>query len=133
MLYLISLFTYVEFWGKIRKYKKKKEKKIYHGGSSYSVYVQYFPSFHCTCMFHFEQVRQRINLNIRHKVCIVWGETILLHIFKAIKCFIGLPLWLSGKESVWVCRKPRFHPWSKKIPHAAEQLSLRATSIESML
>ena len=50
-------------------------------------------------MFHFESVRHRINLNIRDKVYIVWGETILLHIFKAIKCFIGLPLWLSRKES----------------------------------
>ena len=34
----------------------------------------------------------------------------------------GLPWWLSGKESACQCRKHRFDPWSRKIPHASEQL-----------
>ena len=28
----------------------------------------------------------------------------------------GLPRWLSGKESTCQCRRPRFHPWVRKIP-----------------
>ena len=40
---------------------------------------------------------------------------------------IGLPSWLSGKESACQCRRLRFDPWSKKIPHAAEQVSLYIT------
>ena len=27
----------------------------------------------------------------------------------------GLPRWLSGKESVCQCRRPRFDPWVRKI------------------
>ena len=37
--------------------------------------------------------------------------------------FLGLPWWLSGKESACQCRIHRFNPWSGKIPHAVEQLS----------
>ena len=29
---------------------------------------------------------------------------------------IGLPWWLSGKESAWQCRRHRFNPWVGKIP-----------------
>ena len=35
------------------------------------------------------------------------------------QCPLGLPRWLSGKESVCQCRRcrrPRFHPWVRKIP-----------------
>ena len=31
---------------------------------------------------------------------------------------LGLPWWLSGKESFCQCRRHRFNPWSRKIPHA---------------
>ena len=44
-----------------------------------------------------------------------------------------LPWWLSGKESACQCRRHRFNPWSRKIPHAAEQLSPCATTIELAL
>ena len=44
--------------------------------------------------------------------------------------FWGLPWWLSGKESACQCRRHRFDPWSGKIPHATEQLSLWATTVE---
>ena len=30
--------------------------------------------------------------------------------------------WLSGKETTCQCRRHRFHPWSRKIPHASEPL-----------
>ena len=34
----------------------------------------------------------------------------------------GLPLWLRGKESTCQCRRLRFDPRSRKIPHATEHL-----------
>ena len=36
--------------------------------------------------------------------------------------YLGLPWWLSGKESTCQCRRHRFDPWSRKIPHSSEQL-----------
>ena len=38
--------------------------------------------------------------------------------------------WVSGKESTCRCRRHEFHPCLRKIPQAAEQLSLWATTIE---
>ena len=43
----------------------------------------------------------------------------------------GLPWWSSGYESTCQCRGHRFNPWSRKIPHAAGQLSLRAATTEA--
>ena len=34
-----------------------------------------------------------------------------------------LPWWLSGTESTCQCRRQGLYPWSRKIPHAAEQPS----------
>ena len=45
-------------------------------------------------------------------------------------CLLGLSWWLSGKESTCQCR---FDPWSEKIPHAMEQLSPCATTLEPVL
>ena len=36
---------------------------------------------------------------------------------------LGRPSWLSGKESTCQSRRQGLDPWSRKIPHAAEQLS----------
>ena len=47
-----------------------------------------------------------------------------------IKTDEGLPWWLSGYESAWQCRGHGFDPWSGKIPHAVEQLSLCTTTTE---
>ena len=33
------------------------------------------------------------------------------------KSMLGLPWWLSGKESACQCRGHGFDPWSRKIPH----------------
>ena len=46
---------------------------------------------------------------------------------------MGLPWWLSGKESVLQCKRHRFDPWSGKIPHAAENLSSCTTTAEQSL
>ena len=43
---------------------------------------------------------------------------------------VRLPWWLGGKESACQCRRHRFDPWSRKIPHALEQLSLCCTTTE---
>ena len=40
-----------------------------------------------------------------------------------------LPWWFSGEESICQCRRHRFDPWSGKIPCAAGQLSLCATTV----
>ena len=45
----------------------------------------------------------------------------------------GLSRWSSGKESACHCRRHRFNPWSRKIPHASEQLSPSATTTEPVL
>ena len=45
----------------------------------------------------------------------------------------GLPWWLSGKESACQCRRHRFNPWSRKIPHALKQLSPCTTAVEPVL
>ena len=39
------------------------------------------------------------------------------------KLKLGLPWWHSGYESACQCRGHGFEPWSRKIPHATEQLS----------
>ena len=44
----------------------------------------------------------------------------------------GLPWWLFVKESAWQCRKHRFDPWSKRVPHATK-LNQCATTIEPVL
>ena len=38
------------------------------------------------------------------------------------KMTIGLPWWLSGKEFTCQCRRHRFDPWARKIPHVSKQL-----------
>ena len=49
------------------------------------------------------------------------------------KMWCGLPWWHSGWESACQCRGQGFEPWSRKIPHAAEQLSPGATTTEPVL
>ena len=46
------------------------------------------------------------------------------------KSVLGLPWWCSGEESACQYRGHRFEPWSRKIPHATEQLSPCATTTE---
>jgi len=47
--------------------------------------------------------------------------------------FGGLPWWFNGEESTCQCRRQRFDPWSKKIPHALEQLNPCTITIEPVL
>ena len=45
----------------------------------------------------------------------------------------GFPGGSVGKNPLHQCRRPGFDPWSGKIPHAEEQLSTCATTIELVL
>ena len=47
------------------------------------------------------------------------------------KSILGLPWWLSGKESALQCRRHGSNPWSGKIPNAAKHLSECASTIKS--
>ena len=60
-----------------------------------------------------------------------WCELYMIQWFFITKMLTGLPWWHSGKESTCQCRGHGFEPWSGKIPHATEQLSLCATTTEA--
>ena len=57
----------------------------------------------------------------------MWPDLIMTHFkYWNKKIVIGLPWWLSGRESTCQCRIHGLDPWSRKIPHAMEQLTLSA-------
>ena len=45
----------------------------------------------------------------------------------------GTPWWFSGKDFAFQCKRHQYDPWSRKIPHAAEQQSLCAPTLEPVL
>ena len=49
--------------------------------------------------------------------CLPWRGNPLYHLVTS-RISLGVPRWLSGKESSCQRRRHRFHPWSRKIPHA---------------
>ena len=51
------------------------------------------------------------------------AASFLLYSFNFRKVKVGLPWRLSDKESAGQCRRHGFHPWTGRIPHAAEQLA----------
>ena len=50
-----------------------------------------------------------------------------------IKAYTGLAWWHSRWESACQCRQHGFNPWSRKIPHAVDQLSPCPTTAEPTL
>ena len=50
-----------------------------------------------------------------------------------MRCLPGLPWWLSGKEPACQGRRHGFGLWSRKIPHATEQLTPSTTTFEPVL
>ena len=52
---------------------------------------------------------------------------------KQTNIFLGLPWWLSGGEFTCQRRRHGYDPWSRRIPHATEQRSPSATTIEPVL
>ena len=88
-----------------------------------------------------------LNIQIMLSVCSLWSLThfdctinynqiktmTTLALTHPIESCLGLPWWLSGKESTCQCRRHGFDPWSSKIPYTSEQLSPCATAIELVL
>ena len=72
----------------------------------------------------FDKIQHPFMIKTLQKVGI---EGAYLNIKKAI---YGLPWWRSDWESACQCRGHGFEPWSRKIPHAAEQLGPWATTTE---
>ena len=74
------------------------------------------------------------SLNIWIMSSLLWSWTVgalewkLRNITKNIST--GLPWWFSGKE--FTCSHG-FNPWSRRIRHAVQQVSLCATTIESVI
>ena len=46
---------------------------------------------------------------------------------------VGLPWWLSGKESACHCSRHEFRPWSGRIPYTTERLNPYTTTAEPVL
>ena len=66
-----------------------------------------------------------------HLCWILWNREKITHTNYALKhTRWGLPWWRSGWESACQCRGHGFKPWSRKIPHAVEQLGPWATTTE---
>ena len=47
---------------------------------------------------------------------VIYNYVIPNHIYYLTTICLGLPWWLSGKESAFHCRRPRFDPCVRKIP-----------------
>jgi len=63
-----------------------------------------------SCILHPASLKNDILYNvIQHKIQGIDFNAILL-------TRLGLPRWLSGKESTCQCRRCRLHPWVRKIP-----------------
>ena len=49
------------------------------------------------------------------------------------KAFWRVPWWSSGKESTCQCRRHRFNPWSREMPHVLGLLSLCAATATELM
>ena len=70
-----------------------------------------------------------LSLYLQNGLILVISYCWLLRV-KDKKYIEGLPWWRSGWESACQCRGHGFEPWPGKIPYAAEQLGLWATTAE---
>ena len=52
---------------------------------------------------------------------------------KSSVLIIGLPLWLSGKESACQCKRLRFNPWIRKIPREGNGKPLQYSCLENSM
>ena len=76
-----------------------------------------------------EELGRKCKIFYKYNISIFYKQ---VRLFKNIRN-IGLPCWLSGKESTCQCKRHGFGPCSRKIPHAAEQLSRCTTTIDPVL
>ena len=72
----------------------------------------------CVCVYGWKDIHELTTTTKKKKVknhCLE-GDSVLT---KAYNSYIGLPRWLSGKESASGCRshrRHRFNPWVRKTP-----------------
>ena len=113
----------------------------WHSNSTPGIYLRKLKTYICinTCTWMLITALLTFTKNWKQPKCPTMGEWInklwLIHTMKwyiAIKRkeLLGLPWWRSGWESACQRRGHGFEPWSGKIPHAAEQLGLWATTTE---
>ena len=55
----------------------------------------------------------------------LWEDSVKINLLAICKESLGLPRWLSGKESAYQCRGRGFDPWSRKIPKEGNGNSLQ--------
>ena len=70
--------------------------------------------------------------NIDNTAFIGSWETFIVIIILKIFLFKGFPGGANGKESACQCKRTKSIPWSRKIPHAMEQLSPCSTALEAV-
>ena len=52
---------------------------------------------------------------LHYRICVCRGKKLYWHIISPTTTLRELPQWLSGKESICQCRRPKFDPWVGKI------------------
>ena len=55
-------------------------------------------------------------IGLHYRICVCRGKKLYWHIIFPATPLRELPQWLSGKESICQCRRPKFDPWVGKIP-----------------
>ena len=73
-----------------------------------------------------EQKNPPLSFSHEHTITTTTGRTSIYE--NNIKTCRGLPWWYNGWKSTCRCRRHGFHPQSRKIPHAVEQLRLCVTT-----
>ena len=51
------------------------------------------------------------------------------HIYVTCICLEGLARWLSGRESIWQCRRGGFNPWAEKINHLEKEMATHSSIV----
>ena len=88
--------------------------------------LQYLGHIFHNIAYHLDiPMKKSIACNMHKEVC----QGVLLGNY-FITGWLSLPWWHNGKESACQCRRRGFDPWSRKIPHAAGQLSQRRATTE---
>ena len=108
--------------------------KIFSQGKAYQTKYIYFYFHGLLIFFSFVVDFSHIIESSAFQSVVPWACSInITRNLNFKKWLLRLPQWLSGKESACECRRYGFSPWSRKILHAAEQLSLYARTIEPVL
>ena len=70
------------------------------------------PLTHCSALLNVAVATR----GLHYRICVCRGKKLYWHIISPTTPLRELPQWLSGKESICQCRRPKFDPWAGKIP-----------------